>query len=53
MGAKRLLFKEESANPTGTFKARGMAAALPFLDHFAAASTLADLAGLESQLNRM
>ena len=33
--------------------ARGMAAALPFLDHFAAASTLADLAGLESQLNRM
>ncbi|MCB1020950.1 MAG: threonine synthase [Acidobacteria bacterium] len=28
MGAKRLLFKEESANPTGTFKARGMAAAV-------------------------
>lgn len=33
--------------------ARGMAAALPFLDHFAAAGTLADLAALEPQLNRM
>ncbi|GAB4351822.1 MAG: VWA domain-containing protein [Oricola sp.] len=31
--------------------ARGMAAALPFLDHFAAANTLADLAGLEPWLN--
>ncbi len=28
LGAKNLLFKEESANPTGTFKARGMAAAV-------------------------
>ena len=33
--------------------ARGMAAALPFLDHFAAAGTLADLAALEPELNRM
>jgi uncharacterized protein with von Willebrand factor type A (vWA) domain len=33
--------------------ARGMAAALPFLDHFATANTLADLAALEPQLNRI
>lgn len=31
--------------------ARGMAAALPFLDHFAAANTLADLAALEPHLD--
>ena len=31
--------------------ARGMAAALPLLDHFAAANTLADLAALEPWLN--
>ena len=28
IGAERLLIKDESANPTGTFKARGMAAAV-------------------------
>jgi uncharacterized protein with von Willebrand factor type A (vWA) domain len=33
--------------------ARGMAAALPHLDHFAAANTLADLAALEPWLNRL
>ncbi|MFZ2102908.1 MAG: VWA domain-containing protein [Oricola sp.] len=33
--------------------ARGMAAALPFLDHFEAANTLADLAALEPWLNRI
>lgn len=33
--------------------ARGMAAALPFLDQFAAANTLADLARLEPELNRI
>jgi uncharacterized protein with von Willebrand factor type A (vWA) domain len=31
--------------------ARGMAAALPYLDHFAAANTLDDLAALEPWLN--
>ncbi|MGX1101419.1 uncharacterized protein with von Willebrand factor type A (vWA) domain [Amorphus sp. MBR-141] len=33
--------------------ARGMAAALPHLDHFAAANTLDDLAALEPWLNRL
>ena len=33
--------------------ARGMAAALPHLDHFAAANTLADLAALEKELVRL
>ncbi|TCD11838.1 vWA domain-containing protein [Oricola cellulosilytica] len=33
--------------------ARGMAAALPYLDHFAAANTLGDLAALEPWLNRI
>ncbi|MEM7301997.1 MAG: VWA domain-containing protein [Pseudomonadota bacterium] len=33
--------------------ARGMAAALPYLDHFAAATTLNDLAALEPQLARL
>ena len=33
--------------------AAGMAAALPHLDHFAAANTLADLASLEGELARL
>ena len=33
--------------------AAGMAAALPYLDHFAAANTLADLAALEAELARL
>ena len=33
--------------------AAGMAAALPYLDHFAAANTLADLAALEGELARL
>ncbi len=45
IGASRLSVKEESANPTGTFKARGMAAAVSMAKELGATKLAAPSAG--------
>ena len=45
VGASRLSVKDESANPTGTFKARGMAAAVSMAKELGAAKLAAPSAG--------
>ena len=45
VGASRLLIKDESANPTGAFKARGMAAAVSMAKELGAAKLAAPSAG--------
>ena len=45
IGASRLLVKDESANPTGTFKARGMAAAVSMAKELGATKLAAPSAG--------
>ena len=45
LGSGRLLIKDESANPTGTFKARGMAAAVSMASELGARKLAAPSAG--------
>ena len=45
LGAERLFVKDESANPTGTFKARGMSAAVSMAKELDAAKLAAPSAG--------
>lgn len=45
IGARRLLIKDESANPTGTFKARGMALAVSMAKELGVARLAAPSAG--------
>ena len=45
IGSRRLLIKDESTNPTGTFKARGMAAAVSMAKEFGVAKLAAPSAG--------